>query len=552
MKSRLFLLLLSVTCSQAQASTSFPQPPELNTAVNFWVRIFTEVSQHQVVLHDRKHLEVVYNTLDFSVAAKNLDRREYFQHVRKVEQAEKDELGRILRRLAEDPNAADLPPVANSIKKKFERISEPDKFARAAERIRGQRGLYERFREAIAVSGAYLPYMEEIFAAQGLPVELTRLPLVESSFNVKAYSKSGAAGIWQFIPSSARRYMRMDEVGDDRRDPWFSTEAAARHLADDYAALNDWPMAVTAYNYGRYGIARALEEIGASSLVELIERYDGPRWGFASKNFYAEFLAALHVEQNAMRYFGPIKRDEPLRFEEVTIDHYVPFETLGRLIDLDLESFQRLNPTFSTAVIDGHLFVPPGQRIRVPRGTASTFSNAYASLDSSQRYERQRDYFVRHKVRSGETLSGIAYRYRSSVKQISRANNLSRRGFIRAGQVLKIPTGSGGKADAPRKHRVRSGETLVAIARRYHVSARDLQRLNGIAKPELLQVGAVLLLPADAGAGYVKHTVRAGQTVGSIARKYGVSVREIAALNGLTDVHAIRVGQTLKVPARAS
>ena len=543
----LFGAILSLAMLQAGAATDvFPRPAELEHKIAFWRSVFGEYSQHQIILHDRKNVSVVYKVLDFSDVVDLLDETELRMHKRRIEEQEKAALRALMLRLADNPSASGLNDEQRSIRNtlKVHGLLKPDSLREIAADLRGQAGLREKTEAAIMRSGRYLPYMEKVFSDAGLPVELTRLPLVESSFNTRAYSKSGAAGMWQFMPGTAKRYMSYDEVGDDRRDPWLSTEGAAQHLSDDYTLLQDWPLAVTAYNFGRYGLARALDEVGGQSLVDLIERYDHPRWGFAAKNFYAEFLAALDVESNALKYFGPLRRDAPNHFEEVTTEHYVRFDTLRRLAREDPERFLELNPSFSTAVQRGELLVPPQKRIRLPAGRSQQFRSAYARLDDSELFSRQFVYYRNHRVRSGQTLSGLARQYGTSVRAIRQANGLSSSHFIRIGQVLKIPP----NGQRPVIHKVRSGETLIGIARRYGTSARQLQALNDIDRPEYLRAGVRLQVPASGRPAYAWHTIKSGQTVETIARKYGVSVRAIASANNLDDINRIRAGQKLKVP----
>ena len=546
MRSILLTLLLCCMALPARAM-EFPRPPEMAEQVAFWRSIFSEYSEHQVVIHHRDDLTAIFRVLDFADVAPLLTEDELRLHMRQEEEKAKEELQRLLLRLSANPTDPSLPPAAIALREQLKDHPAPDPYARAAERLRGQRGLREKFERAIMRSGRYLPYMEAVFEQAGLPVLLTRLPLVESSFNERAYSHSGAAGVWQFMPATARVYMRFDEVADDRRDPWTSTAAAAAHLRDDYALLQDWPLAVTAYNFGRYGVSRALEETGASSLPELIEHYDGGRWGFAAKNFYAEFLAAVEVEQNALKYFGPLRRDAPEEFEEVETRHYVRYDTLSRLAAADLKEFARLNPRYSSAVVDGSLYVPPGQKIRVPAGRAHQFRNAYASLGQHELYSEQRVYFRNHRVRRGDTLSELAQRYDSSVSAIRRANNLNSRGFIRIGQTLKIPPRGGA---VPAVYTVEPGDTLAGISQRYNVTLDYLLEANDIARPELLRIGQRLQLPASAVNAPTWHQVRPGQTVAAIARQYGTSIAAIARENGLDDIHLIRPGQRLRLPSR--
>ncbi len=547
----LMILLLCAPAGAAQAaSPEFPRPPELEPIVEFWRGVFVDYSEHQTILHDKINTNLIYAVLDFSDVVPLLDPDELRLHKRRVEIQEKERLKEVLLHLADNLDAADLSPLATQIKRQFAARGrlDPEHIRLSAQHLRGQWGLREKSIAALMRSGRYLPYMERVFAEAGLPVLLTRLPLVESSFNNAAYSKSGAAGVWQFMPGTARVYMNYDEVGDERRDPWFSTEAAAKHLRDDFERLQDWPLAVTAYNFGRNGIARALEEIGGNSLIDMIERYKHPRWGFAGKNFYAEFLAAVDVEQNALAYFGPIRRDAPDEFEEVTTEHYVSYDTLLDLSGEDAERFADLNPSFSTAVQRGELYVPPGKRIRLPQGKAPKFRHAYASLSADQLFHAQKVYFRQHRVRRGDTLSGLARRYKSSIRGIRQANGLSSKHFIRIGQVLKIPPTRTRQRSKPLLHAVRPGETLAGISRRYGVSVGSLQKTNGIDDPQRLQVGARLKVPGGQPPRVAYHTILSGQTVETIAKKYGVSIQAIASINGLQDVNRVQAGQRLKLP----
>ena len=136
------------------------------------------------------------------------------------------------------------------------------------------------------------------------------LPHVESSFNPRAYSKVGAAGLWQFMRSTGRRYMRIDGAVDDRLDPFRSTEAAAQLLAYNYRVLGTWPLALTAYNHGTAGMRRAKETLGTDDIVRIVRNYTSRTFGFASRNFYVSFLAALEIDRNPEKYFGSLQKDE--------------------------------------------------------------------------------------------------------------------------------------------------------------------------------------------------------------------------------------------------
>lgn len=528
------------------------RPPELAPAVAFWREIFGRYSKHEVVIHARDYPNKIFTVLDYRAEAAN--GKNAVSLARKRQRETKAAIARInaiLEQLdATDGDPSGLGDEARAVADLFADIDDPDIFGKVAGRVRAQQGVRERTREGLERAGRYLPHMETVFAEHELPLALTRLPMVESSFDSSAYSKVGAAGVWQFIPSSARRYMRMDHLLDDRRDPWASTDGAARHLRDDFEALGDWPLAVTAYNFGRYGVRRALEETGHDSLGGLLRDYEGPRFGFASRNFYASFLAALDVEQQPDKWLGgPVDRMPPARFDTVETDDYVAWSTLQRLSGWDEATFARHNPAYDELVRADKLYVPPGHRIRVAPGESAAFLTAYAQLGDGLLHDAQRDAFLRHRVARGETLSEIARRHGTSAAHIQRLNGLTSVHRLRAGQTLRIPA-PGGSGEATRtaavgEHTVRSGETLSEIARRYGTSAAALQRSNGLDDANHLRAGQTLRVP---GGGTTTHVVSRGDTLSGIAARYGSSARAIAAANGMATSDVLRPGAELRIP----
>jgi membrane-bound lytic murein transglycosylase D len=439
-----FSLLISLLPAVAVgAPGDFPRPAALAPQIEFWKRIFSRTSENQVVIHDSLYIDKTYATIDLTALAATGASRDVLWRTRKArEKAEKARIDRILQKLHKyrgSPSA--LGAGERFVWDLFHDVNEPNKFRAARERVRAQQGLAEKFRRSLEVARRYLPYMEEIFRREGLPVELTRLPLVESSFDLTAYSKVGAAGIWQFIPSSGRIYLTMNEAVDDRRDPLYATAGAARHLRDDYEVLGVWPLAVTAYNHGRAGMAKAMRIVGSSDIATVVRRYKGSAFGFASRNFYAEFVAALEIERDAAQYFPDLHPEPRLEFDEVTVDDYVPFAALSRVTGTAPDVLAALNPAFETAVLDGKLYVPRGHRLRVPPGRGRDFRVAYAKLPATERFAAQRRYFLVHRVARGQTLSTIARRYGTTVSAIQVANKLRSPRLIRIGQVLKIPTG---------------------------------------------------------------------------------------------------------------
>ncbi|MGQ0697354.1 MAG: LysM peptidoglycan-binding domain-containing protein [Panacagrimonas sp.] len=509
----------------------FPRYDILKPNVAFWTKVFSEYSENQSAIHSADYPNLVFEVLDFRDDALRLD-DSVLRKLRNVEETKAKKRYEVL--LSQIHASRHSPESFNSEQRRihqlFARIDDDQRFRKAGDTVRAQRGLKERTQLALEISGKYLPAMEGVFKSYELPLRLTRLPLVESSFNVEAYSKVGAAGLWQFIPASARIYMRLNEVVDDRRDPWTSTDAAARHLRDDYAVLQSWPLALTAYNHGRGGVARGLALTGGTGLPDLVRGYKAKSFGFASRNFYAEFLAASDVERNWREHFGEIARQSPMDFDVVETSHYVPYETLRRLCNADDELFRKLNPAYRPDVIEGKLYVPPGHLIRVPAGAARNFEVGYASLGSHERFDSQRVYFLLHKVRRGDTVSRIAKQYGVKQSAVMSTNGLSAKTRLKIGRVLKVP---------PRVE-PRPGPILVAVGESKPGLTVDEQKSADAVAPKKV-----------AKKRYRTHKVRSGQTLSSIAKLYKVSISELRSANEMGSSSSLRAGERIRIPTRS-
>jgi membrane-bound lytic murein transglycosylase D len=425
--------------------SQFRVPEGLRVQVDFWKDVFAKYSTHQVVIHDALYLDRVYNVLDFRpLVAAGVSAVE-IELIR--QRSTRDELAKIrailtrLHQLGSNPKG--LSEEERKIWALFRHVKEPRKFLHAAapDRLRSQTGLKERFARGIEIGARYWPEIESIFRAERVPFELTRLPLVESCFNVRAYSKAGAAGVWQFMPATARRFMRVEDAVDERRDPIIAARAAARYLRSDFEALGSWPLAVTAYNHGRAGISRAVAAVGSTDIVELVRKYRGPAFKFASRNFYAEFLAAVEVERNARHYLGQLDYARPEASDVVTVADYVKLTSLATCAGATPERLAELNPALSRETIEGKLRVPKGYSLRIPSGTRERFHQRYADLAAHHKSNSQERTYIVHRVAQGQTLSGIARRYGTTVAAIQRRNNLRGSSLIRPGQTLAIPRG---------------------------------------------------------------------------------------------------------------
>ena len=363
--------------------------------VEFWVRIYTEYTTSQGLIHDAKYIDHVYEIIDFQKLGldPNKGNKKFF---RQIEKKWKDVLLSVHKK-------QDHPEEMNEVEKRvfemYADINEPDKFLQAAgrKRLRFQLGQKDRFLDGLKQSGRYLPIMEDIFRASGLPTELTRLPFVESSFNVRARSKVGASGIWQFMRGTARIFgLKVNDAIDERNDPIRATEAAARLLKSNYDRLKTWPLAVTAYNHGTDGMARAVRKIGSDELEDITSEYKSRRFGFASSNFFTELLAAIEVERNAGKYFGKVDREKPLQYVEVTIPDFIALADLMQFLHLDESAIRELNPGLHEAVLEGHRMVPANYHLRLPYdgkterdSVARVFMAGYDAIPASFKEKRQ-------------------------------------------------------------------------------------------------------------------------------------------------------------------
>ena len=303
-----------------------PRPPQLERDVQFWIRVYTQIDTNAGFLHDQSNLGVVYETLHFAPDSPPSERQ------RLVDQA-RERYAAALRRIASSGNEA-LSADDQRVRDLWGSEATPARLREAVDDIRFQLGQSDRFRSGLIRAGAWETHIAETLANLGLPAELAVLPHVESSFNPNAYSKVGAAGLWQFMRSTGRRYMRIDGAVDDRLDPFRSTEAAAQLLAYNYRVLGTWPLALTAYNHGTAGVRRAKETLGTDDIVRIVRSYSSRTFGFASRNFYVSFLAALDIDRNPEKYFGPLPRESEARFQEIEVPAYVAVAALERTLKI--------------------------------------------------------------------------------------------------------------------------------------------------------------------------------------------------------------------------
>jgi membrane-bound lytic murein transglycosylase D len=487
--------LALTSAAAAGASELLPRPDALEPNVSFWTRVYSEIDGRSGLIHDSEHLDVVYETVRLPAGLSPRGQERHVERIKKHYRA-------ILRRLASGKRTG-LSAEEARVLERWPAGTTSATFRRAASNLRFQLGQADKFRDGLVRSGLWRDYIEAVLRDRGIPPELAALPHVESSYNPHAYSRVGAAGLWQFTRSTGRRYLRVDHVVDERLDPRRATVAAARLLEDNYRVLHSWPLAITAYNHGSSGMRRAVRKLGTSDIGAIVQRYQSRTFGFASRNFYASFLAAVHVDRNAELYFGPLEYDPPVEYTAVVLDHYYPASALERALGIDRETLRESNLSLRPAVWNGSKYLPRGFELHVPRVRLESAPElALQSIPSDQRFAKQhRDRY--YTVQRGDTLSKIAGRYGVREHQLVALNNLRSRHRIRAGQVLVLPdSAGGGRVSVAREspppdgiYRVRRGDTIGIIARRFGTSEGALVAENGLRNRNRIAVGQALRLP---------------------------------------------------------
>ena len=350
-----------------------------------------------------------------------------------------------------------------------------------------QNVIHDRFQEWLTRFYTYRPLVEEIFLEVGLPKELIYLSLVESGFNPRAYSRARASGPWQFIKSTGRLYgLSVNWYVDERRDPIKSTVAAAVHLRDLYDTFGSWPLALAAYNAGAGKISRAIERTGTRDFWRIAKtRYIRRE----TRQYVPKFMAAMIIATRPWLFGFHAHSQTVHQYDEIRMDESIHLRSVAKETGISFDELRRLNPELRRSV------TPPGQDgyfLKVPVGTSGLVEEAKSRLKTWTPPSPPRRTWYR--VRRGDSLSVIAHRFGTSVRQLRNLNDLSG-SLIRVGQRLRV-TGSSkdvtGTGDV-KWYRVRRGDSLWSIAKRFQVSVQDLKILNNL-RSSLIRVGRMLMI----------------------------------------------------------
>lgn len=408
------------------------------------------------------------------------------------------------------------------------------------------------FMEAFRRSGRYRPQIIGKLQEAGLPEELSWLPLIESGYRVNALSRSRALGLWQFIPSTGYKFgLKRDKFIDERMDPEKSTRAAIDYLKELHGIFGDWSTVLAAYNCGEGRVLQVIRNQNVNYLDNFWDLYE--RLPRETARYVPRFLATLHIVKNPEKYgLDTVVLDEPLDYETVTVNKQVHIRDAAKVMGTTEELLKTLNPELRYRILPGE-----GYQLKVPPQSGEIL---LASLDQIPVSAPPRPAFVYHRVRSGETLSTIARRYRTSVGSIMRANNLRRSNFIVAGKLLKIPQRgyiykptdiSKAQSDQAVTHVVRQGDSLWNIAKQYDTTTQRIQELNNLSGTRLYK-GQVLTIAAAKTTvpkvdGLDVYEVRSGDNPFLIAKRHKMTVERLLFLNQLGPNSKIYPGQKLYI-----
>ncbi len=502
---------LKASVRESAFDSPFTVPEQLRARVDFWKDIFAKYGSTQTVIHHRDFPQIVFGVLDLSAESGQMSSVAFEAYKESVQKRTVEDIKSQLLELAtgsapRGPFQVKLVGLLKDIpgdESKYKRVVDEDL-------VRTQTGIRERYAEAIRRAWKYLPIMEQIFVSEyGLPKELTRIPFIESSFDYTAYSSVGAAGIWQFMPRTARAHrMLVGRYVDERRDPIKATRAAAEYLRSAYNSLGSWPLAITSYNHGVGGVRSKTRKAGTTDLPTIIEDFNERYFGFASTNFYPEFLAALEIFADHKRYFPEVREEPPLRVVTYPVQKSVSAHQIASRLGISTEDLKEANYALLDPVWKGRASIPAGYNLRVP-------------ADLQDRGDRR--------------LAGTAAS--SDVVTVAQAPTL------------------------PATYTVKRGEDVAAISKKFGVPTATILRINGLSSGRVKSGTSLQLIESErrevksattsttreSSSTRVRYTVRRGDTFGAICKKFGVSVEALKRANHLSGT-TVKTGQTLLVP----
>ncbi len=409
----------------------------------------------------------------------------------------------------------------------------------------------DRMKLYLERSYRYLDLMRSILKKEGLPEELVYVAMIESGFSFKARSRAAAVGYWQFIEATGRRYgLKIDGFVDERRDPLLSTQAASQYLKDLYELFGTWYLAMASYNAGEYRVNRAMMRHYTRDFWYLRKKRSIPR---ETREYVPKFMAAHIIASNPEKYdFYNLNYQKPIQFESVAVNRPVSLKKMAQSINVDYKKFKALNPKY----LGDYVPLKKNQVavLRVPVGYSQKVTQQVVAASFMNRPKYSKTY-VYYKVRWGDSLYKLASRNRTTVNTIARMNGFSSSKKLRAGRVIKLPRLYGGSkprqmasAKSAKYHKVKKGENLTFIAKKYGVKSSQIRSWNNLRHSTIHPYQILRVRKPSAKDNARLHIVRKGETLISISKKYKVPLISLMKHNSLSFRSILRVGRTIRIP----
>lgn len=535
----LFVGMIPVmTCSEAEAKSSsayvdfaqqvglgggayspiehyFPRPLAIEDAVHFWRQVFGEWQAHQIVLHDDEHLGIVYETIEITgyIGGRLSAEQQMKVDLRKEHLVHQlNDLNYLLHK------KVGLTTEQQNLYHLILRKAGGKALKHAAERVRIQRGMKESFKMGLEASSRYNTMMREVFRQNHLPEELANLPHVESAFTTNARSPVGAVGVWQFMPTTGKRYLRIDEAIDERYDPVLSTQGAVKYLQYAFGKLGDWGLAITSYNHGLSGMVRARHEQG-KDIARVIKGYDGESFGFASRNYYAEFLAVCDIMADLPRYFPEsVDYQPPPAIKQVALTKPMTSGEIAKKYHIHFTKLAELNPAWTKNAAEGLVALPANSSVWLP---------SFVPKEERLLMTAKKTLTVSVKANLGQ--------YRLSYNEDKPS----------AWSLLEVfPHGLSGQLVA----------NAVPMPLPQPKSTVQLAKVVLPVKPvqPVKQVPLAMAIKTKFKQGKTNeiHIVQSGDSPSTIASKYSVQLRALLVLNEISAKTLIRPGQPIRIPLK--
>jgi len=552
--------------------STFPCPPEIQRRVDFWVMVFRAWNTNQLIFHDTNRPERVYSV---SKSKFTCSRRKPARSIERERSRIKNALLGVAKKLTQ------AQPSYTREEKEILSLF-PSRNARevrtAAENVRCQQGNRDRFVGALKRYESYKDHILQVLDEAGLSKDIVYLPFVESAYNPRAYSRVGAAGLWQIMPRTARTLgLQLSSTIDERFDAEASSWAAARYLRQSTDSLTAKakkidpnvsssqinPFVITSYNYGLTGMRRAMDQVGPD-YIAVLNKYKSRSFRTAVRNFYASFLAARYVAQNSNKYFGSLKADDSFRHSIVVLKNATSVERAASVFKVSRDELKKLNPALTSNVWKGWRLIPDGYSLRLPY-RKDRWKKQVARLEQMQP-ESPLLSGNQVVVVKGDTACEIARVHGVRCRDLIQLNNLGRRALIRVGQKLEIPAkaGSGAKVATTAK----KPEKVARVENRKSENNEKSKNTASVKKPATANPAPVvdasgvyqqlidnISVEAIAGKQNGKYifsiVVQPEETMGHYADWLGIgSTRPIRKRNGMRNSQNLIVGKKIILPVK--